>query len=110
MENKDDHYFLSKIVSDIDKILKYAKRIDFSDSEKNEEAVDAMNFRLLQIRESIKQLSPTFINSHPELHFNVIVSFRNQVTHDYVNVDFSSYKDFIYQDLPKIKERLLKFI
>lgn len=45
MDNKkDDRYYIKEALADIDKILSYSKRADFSDIEKDGEAMDAINF------------------------------------------------------------------
>jgi uncharacterized protein with HEPN domain len=111
MDNKkDDRYYLEQAIIDIDKILSYSKRADFSDIEKDGEAMDAINFRLNMLRHHIEGLSPEFLASHGNLAFKKIVVFRDEVTHDYENVNFTSYRDFILKDLPKIRQVFIKEI
>jgi uncharacterized protein with HEPN domain len=111
MENKkDDRYYAKKIIGDINAIVSYAKRVDFSKPEQNAQAIDAINFRLIQIRESLAGFSPEFLLAHPAIDVDGIVSFRNQVTHDYGNVDFSFYKKLIEKDLVKIQSQLLAYL
>lgn len=111
MDNKkDDRYYIKEALTDIDKILSYSKRADFSDIEKDGEAMDAINFRLNMLRHHIEGLSEEFVASHSSVAFKKIVVFRDAVTHDYEHVNFSSYQDFIKKDLPKIRESLAKFL
>jgi uncharacterized protein with HEPN domain len=111
MDNKkDDRYYIQQAVNDIDKIENYAKRADFSDIEKDGEAMDAINFRLNMLRHHIEGLSKEFMTSHGDLALKKIVVFRDVVTHNYENVDFSSYHDFINKDLPKIRKSLAQFL
>jgi uncharacterized protein with HEPN domain len=111
MDNvKNDRYYVSSIVEDIDLIASYAKHVNFSDVSQNPEGMDAINFRLGQIREAINGLTPSFVASHPEIDFNAIVIMRNQATHDYHNVDFSSYRDMVIHDLPKMRKILAKYL
>jgi uncharacterized protein with HEPN domain len=107
---KDDHYYAQKIVDDINVIISYSKRTDFSKPQRNSQAIDAINFRLIQIRESFAGLSPEFLASHPKIDVDGIVSFRNQITHNYGSVDFSFYRKLIESDLAKVKEELLAFL
>lgn len=110
MDNvKNDRYYVALIVDDIEKILRYAKQADFSEEGKDTETMDAISFRLGQIREAIKGLTPSFIAAHPAIDFSTIVFMRNKVTHDYQNVDFSAYHALILQDFPKIKRQLEKY-
>jgi uncharacterized protein with HEPN domain len=39
-----------------------------------------------------------------------LVAFRNTLTHDYGNVDFSLYRDLVFKDLPKLKSALIKYL
>jgi DNA-binding XRE family transcriptional regulator len=39
-------------------------KVDISNVGKNEESLDAIDFRLPQIRESLKRLSPEFLSEH----------------------------------------------
>jgi uncharacterized protein with HEPN domain len=107
---KDDRYYAKKIISDINAIVSYAKRVDFSSPSQNEQAIDAINFRLIQIRESLAGFSENFLATHPQIDTEGIISFRNQITHDYGNIQFSVYKKLIEVDLMKIKEELASFL
>jgi uncharacterized protein with HEPN domain len=99
-----------KIVEDIKLIWSYSKRVDFSDPSLNGQALDAINFRMIQIRESIAGFSPEFIKNHPEIDFDGIVGFRNLITHDYGHVDYSVYKKMIEVDLSDIEKKLVRYL
>jgi uncharacterized protein with HEPN domain len=68
--------------------------------------MDALNFRLIQIRESISRLSADFFVENPNVNVLGIIGVRNTITHDYGNVNFSVYKAVIEQDLQKLKKQL----
>lgn len=70
--NKSIRFCLERISDDISRIEKYAKGVDFSNPEGNEQALDAIGFRMAQIKESIDLLPAEFINSHEELNLGVI--------------------------------------
>jgi uncharacterized protein with HEPN domain len=72
--------------------------------------MDAINFRLNMLRHHIEGLSENFVASHGDLSLKKIVIFRDAVTHDYENVNFSSYHDFIKKDLPKIRKGLAVYL
>jgi uncharacterized protein with HEPN domain len=111
MDNvKNDRYYVSLIVDDIDLIISDAKHANFSDVTQNPEAMDAINFRIGQIREAVKGLSPSFVSNHPEIDFNGIILMRNEVTHDYENVDFFTYRNMVSNDFPKIRKILMKYL
>lgn len=72
--------------------------------------MDAIAFRLNMLRHHIEGLSEGFVRSHGNLALRKITVFRDAVTHDYENVNFSSSRDFIKKDLPKIRKGLLPFL
>lgn len=47
--NKDDAYYLKKIVTDIDFIIAHMQGVSLADMKKNEVLLDSMLFRLIQI-------------------------------------------------------------
>ena len=51
---KNDKYYVNLIIEDIDKILKYTKDIAYEDFIDDEQLVDAILFRLIQMTENIK--------------------------------------------------------
>ena len=107
---KNDHYYALKMLGDIDAILNYAKRVDFSDPDLNRQSLDAINFRLIQIRESLGELTDDFIKNHPAINYEGLIGFRNLLTHDYGRVDFSVYKKVVYSDLVFLKMQLEDYL
>jgi uncharacterized protein with HEPN domain len=107
---KNDHYYALKMLGDIDAILNYAKRVDFSDPDLNRQSLDAINFRLIQIRESLGELTDDFIKNNPAINYEGLIGFRNLLTHDYGSVDFSVYKKVVYSDLVFLKKQLEDYL
>lgn len=55
MDNiKNDNYYKSIIINDINKILQYTNNISYEEFADNEQLIDAVLFRLVQIVENIK--------------------------------------------------------
>ena len=108
MDNvKDDRYYVTMMVTDLELIFSYAERVNFSDPESNRQPLDAIGFRLNHLRQMSQGLSSDFVASHPNLKLKAMTHFRDYVIHEYETVDFSDYRDLVCDDLPKIY-RILK--
>ena len=61
MDNtKNDHYYLEKIKKDIAFIVIHMKDVDLEGLNENEVLLDSMLFRMIQISENAKKLSPEY--------------------------------------------------
>jgi uncharacterized protein with HEPN domain len=111
MDNvKDDRYYVKALIEDIGQICQYAKRVDFSAPEANIESLDAMNFRMIKIREEVGALSPAFKIAHPKIDYQSLVDLRDTITHDYGHVDYSVYKRVVLHDLPAVSRAFKKYL
>jgi|SRR5574344_100490 uncharacterized protein with HEPN domain len=111
MDNiKNDRYYAKAMLDDLDRIFFYAERVDFSDPEHNEQALDAIGFRLNHLRQMSQELSADFVRAHPELKLKAISQFRDHVIHQYESVDFSDYRDLVCDDLPKMHAILTAYL
>lgn len=109
MDNiKNDKYYVSKIVEDIDVIHNYMKGVSSEAFEDDVMLIDAVMFRLVQLGENIKKLSQDYKNAHPNIHWNEIIGFRNTIVHDYGRTDYSIVYEIISSDLPELKDELSK--
>ena len=108
MDNiKNDKYYVSLIIDDIDKILKYTKDIPYEEFIQDEQLVDAILFRLIQMTENIKKLSVTFKEKYNNISWNDIVGFRNRIVHDYGKTDYTIVYEVVSNDIVSLKELLL---
>lgn len=109
MDNiKNDKYYVNSIIEDIDKILKYTKDISYEEFKEDEQLVDAILFRLIQMTESIKKLSTIFKEKYNNISWNDIVGFRNRIVHDYGKTDYTIVYEVVTNDIVVLKESLLK--
>ena len=107
MDNiKSDLYFKRLIVNDIEKIIQYSQGKEYEEFIQDEELVDAVLFRLIQISENIKKLSIEFRDSNKNIPWNDIVGFRNKIVHDYGKTDYSIVFEVVFNDIPLLKEAL----
>lgn len=56
MDNiKNDKYYIGQILDDINKIIKYTNNVSYDDFIGDEQLIDAVLFRLIQMTENIKK-------------------------------------------------------
>ena len=109
MDNiKSDKYYIKQILDDIDKIIKYTSNVSYDDFIDDEQLIDAILFRLIQMTENIKKLSTSFKEEYNSISWNDIVGFRNRIVHDYGKTDYTIVYEVVSNDIPKLKETLLK--
>ena len=108
MDNvKNDKYYMNLIIDDIDKILKYTNNVSYEGFIEDEQLVDAILFRLIQMTESIKKLSVAFKEKHNNISWNDIVGFRNRIVHDYGKTDYTIVYEVVSNDIVTLKKMLL---
>ena len=109
MDNiKSDKYYIKQVLDDIDKIIKYTSNVSYDDFIDDEQLIDAILFRLIQMTENIKKLSTSFKEEYNSISWNDIVGFRNRIVHDYGKTDYTIVYEVVSNDIPKLKETLLK--
>ena len=109
MDNlKKDNYYIKLIMEDIDKILKYTNEVSYDDFMNEEQLIDAILFRLIQMTENIKKLSISFKEKYNNISWNDIVGFRNRIVHDYGKTDYTIVYEVISKDIPAMKDVLSK--
>ena len=109
MDNiKSDKYYINLILDDINKIIKYTNNVSYDDFMDDEQLIDAILFRLIQMTENIKKLSTSFKEEHKNISWNDIVGFRNRIVHDYGKTDYTIVYEVVSNDIPNLKDTLLK--
>lgn len=107
MDNiKTDAYYKNMILNDVDKIILYSKNKSYEEFIEDEELIDAILFRLIQISDNIKKLSIDFKNKHNNIPWNEIVGFRNKIVHDYGKTDYTIVYEVVTNDIQSLKDAL----
>jgi uncharacterized protein with HEPN domain len=102
---KDDRFYLIRVAEDIQRIEKFTAggKIAFFGSE----LIQAAVLRHLQtLGESIKRLSVALRTRYSDLAWRGIVSLRNVLVHDYLEVDLDEIWDIVEIDLPVLKSQI----
>ena len=111
MDNKkEDAYFVRQIISNIDTIREYVKDMTYDDYISSQMVVDSTLFRLVQIGEEIKKLSPKFKFDNSEIAWGLILGFRNGIVHNYDHTDYSYVYEIITKNLNDLYAVCLNYI
>ena len=101
-KQKDDAYFISRILDDIDYILSILDGVDLAAFSNNQMMSDSTVFRLIQISENSRGLSDDMKNS-VEYDWFKVSGMRNRLVHDYGNVDYRIVFLTARNDLPQLR-------
>ena len=111
MDNKkNDSYYFSKIIEDINTIKKYLNNASCEQFLSDSQLVDAIMFRLVQLIENTKNISSEFKNEHSEIKWGEIIGFRNGIVHEYGKTDYTTVYDVITKDLDVLKELFERYL
>lgn len=86
---KDNQYYISKILKDLNFLIVHTKDLMEEEFKQDEVLLDSILFRLIQIAESIRNLSNEFRDRNPQIPWVDITGFRNRIVHEYGEVDLS---------------------
>lgn len=99
---------LLKLVEYIDKIQSYCNEKTYETFSENSQLVEACVFNLSQMGEMVNRLDDEFIESYIAIPWYQIRGLRNRIVHDYEGVNLYLVWEIIENDLPELKEELLK--
>ena len=104
MANKNDSYYMEQALEDINAIVGYTKGLSYDELLSDVKTIDAAMFRLQQMVEKIKKLSPEFKELHKEIPWGDIVGFRNGIVHEYGKTDYTTVYEVVTKDIYQLKE------
>ena len=105
MDNhKDDRYYARQIVDNINAIQKYLGNKSYEEFLSDGELLDAVMFRLIQLVENIKNISPEFKEQYSHIPWGKIIGFRNGIVHEYGETDYTIVYETATKDLGYLKE------
>lgn len=111
MDNiKDDKYYAQKSIDNIKVIKQYIETKSYEDFLSDEELIDAIMFRLIQLIENIKNISVDFKENHSKIPWGEIIGFRNGIVHEYGKTDYLIVYETITHDLLSLEEALNEII
>ena len=106
VNQKDDCYYLGKIITDLEFICKHTADLSYDDLVLNEILVDSVLFRLIQISENSDRLTEVFKQNHSTIRWRAMKGMRNRIVHEYGNVDFGVVYVTVKNDVPNLLKEL----
>ena len=104
--NKDNKYYVKKIVADLAFIIKHTTALTLADLDRNEILLDSVMFRLIQISENSDKLTADFKTYHSNIPWREIKGLRNRIVHEYGNVNLTVIYDTVKNDIPRLFDEL----
>lgn len=106
MTTKDDSVYVVHMLDCLQRIDEYVEsKEQFYSSRLVQDAV----VRNLQVMaESSQRLADEIKKTYPDIPWKGISGFRNILVHDYLGVDLDMIWSVVEQDLPKLKQALMK--
>ena len=105
---KDPSILIEHILESIDLIESYTENITYVSFINSNQIQDAVLRRIMIIGEAVKNLPEEFKIDHPEISWKDIAGMRDVLIHTYFGIDLDLTWETIDQDIPKLKEDLLK--
>src|SRR3989344_959859 len=106
--SKDVRIYIDDILEGIMQIEKYTKKVNENKFNKNIQLQDAVLRRLEIIGEAVKNIPENFRDSHTKIPWKKIAGLRDILIHEYSGVDLKRIWKVIKEDLPDLKEKILK--
>ena len=111
MDNiKNDSYYASKALENIIAIQKYINGKSYDEFIQDDELIDAIMFRIIQLTENIKYLSTEFKELNNKIPWGKIIGFRNGIVHEYGKTDYTIVYETITQDLNSLVDIFKKLL
>ena len=105
-----DKSVLERILQHIDNISELLQTTSEDAFLNNLKDFNAICLEFIQIGEKVHQLSESFVDEHPEIPWHELYGLRNRIVHGYEKVRKAIIWTTITQDLPVIRESLLKLL
>lgn len=107
MDNvKNDRYYVEKIISDLEFLIKHTQGKSKTEIKNNEVLLDSIMFRIIQIAENVAKLTDDFKAKHSDVPWLAIRGMRNRIVHDYGVVDITVIFNTISNDMPEMHKIL----
>ena len=110
MESKIDTIYLRHILDSITKIEKFVNSLPEKDFFSDDLRVSAVLREFEVIGEAARQMPDEYKKLHPEIEWSLMISMRNNLIHHYFGINEEIVWKTYTQDLPILKEKILKLL
>ena len=105
-----NHLRLKHTINHIDEMISDLETLSLEEFKKSSLLSRATCFSLAQVGEQLDRLKEIYGEKHPEIPWNKSKSMRNRIVHDYVQINFQAVYETVKNDLPKLKEQLMRLL
>lgn len=109
-KNKDNFVYVRHIRDAIEKIESYIKGVDFKTFSSNNLIFDAVARELEIIGEASNRIDRDFQKQYPDIPWRKIISFRNNIIHEYFNLNKNTVWQTCQNNLPELKVIILQIL
>jgi uncharacterized protein with HEPN domain len=103
-------FYLESILDSISRIEQYLAGITEKNFEENHLVQDAVIRQIEIIGEAVKHISNEIRSKYPQIPWQDIAGTRDKLIHDYFGVDISKVWLMVREDIPYLKNEVLKII
>ena len=101
---------LEDILSAIDNVEEYTKDLSETQLKEDKLCLHATTYNVQIIGEAIYKLTKEFKQNHPDTPWHLIEKMRHILVHDYFRINFEILWTVIKEDIPLLKEQVLKYL
>ncbi|MFZ2630234.1 MAG: DUF86 domain-containing protein [Desulfosalsimonadaceae bacterium] len=110
-ENERDlRDYLNDILEMIEDINTFIESMSYENLVNDKKTLYAVIRCLEVVGEAVKKIPNSIRNEHPEMPWREIAGMRDKLTHEYFGIDIETIWDTIKEDLPALKEAVLRII
>lgn len=110
MRQNDNLTYLGDILDSIRRIESYTSGINKENFLENLMMQDAIMHQIEIIGEASNSISDDFQEKHSQLPWSQMRAIRNRIVHDYRGVNLHIIWDTVQNDLPALKEMILRIM
>jgi len=107
---KDDTVYLHHILDAINTIEEYLQGVNEENFKATRLLQDGTIRQIEVIGEAIRHISKDTRKTYPEIPWQDIAGMRDKLIHDYFGVDIEKVWDTAWQDLPVLKEQVIRIL
>ena len=107
---KDNFTYIEHVLEAIGKIESYIKDTDFEKFSQNDLVFDAVVREITIIGEASNRITDDFQKQYPDIPWHKVVSMRNVLIHDYMDVDKELVWETCRKNLPELKDIFSKIL
>lgn len=107
---KDAAIFVRHILDSIEKIGEFTEGISKERFLDSVQVQDAVIRRLEILGEAAKNIPEEILKKYPDVPWNKIIRTRDKLIHRYFGVDIDLTWDIVKDDLPDLKEKIIKIL